>query len=245
MAPSAEAQIPGQHRGHSLLADSTRRRAGRIDTASARRLGLPTAPSRSFPGTGHGDGRADGASRATSRPGTSPTRANLNNSDRAVRLGGRAMTERDSRILEAAHIEYREAGCDLVAQGDPRMFEGQQVLVGNQVRYDTCMQRGVVDEALTTFDQGMGNWYIRGNLGVDSSAVRVFAAHSEITSCDLPIPDYHFRGEGGEVGVALAAGGATRRALRARRADRLDPVHFPGDQAGAPLRHPGAPIRVQ
>ena len=52
--------------------------------------------------------------------------------------------------------------------------------------------RGVVDEALTTFEQGMGNWFIRGNLAVDSSAVRVFAARSEITSCDLPVPDYHF-----------------------------------------------------
>ena len=188
-APRAEAQIPGQRR--DSLADTLQRRAGRIDTASARRLGLPSAPSRSFPGP-------DTVMAALmALEGYFKTRylsdsANLNNADRAVRLGGNAMTERDSRVLEAAHIEYREAGCDLVAQGDPRMFEGQQVLVGNQVRYDTCNQRGVVDEALTTFDQGMGNWFIRGNLGVDSSAVRVFAARSEITSCDLPVPDYHF-----------------------------------------------------
>ena len=189
VAPRAEAQIPGQRR--DSLADTLQRRAGRIDTASARRLGLPSAPSRSFPGP-------DTVMAALMElEGYFKTRylsdsANLNNADRAVRLGGNAMTERDNRILEAAHIEYREAGCDLVAQGDPRMFEGAQVLVGNQVRYDTCNQRGVVDEALTTFDQGMGNWFIRGNLGVDSSAVRVFAARSEITSCDLPVPDYHF-----------------------------------------------------
>ena len=187
--PRAEAQIPGQRR--DSLADTLQRRAGRIDTASARRLGLPSAPSRTFPGP-------DTVMAALMQlDGYFKTRylsdsANLNNADRAVRLGGRAMTERDNRILEAQHIEYREAGCDLVAQGDPRMFEGPQVLVGNQVRYDTCNQRGVVDEALTTFDQGMGNWFIRGNLGVDSSAVRVFAARSEITSCDLPVPDYHF-----------------------------------------------------
>ena len=188
-APRAEAQIPGQRR--DSLADTLRRRAGRIDTASARRLGLPSAPSRTFPGP-------DTVMTALmALDGYYKTRylsdsANLNNNDRAVRLGGRAMTERDNRILEAAHIEYREAGCDLVAQGDPRMFEDQQVLVGDKVRYDTCTQRGVVDEALTTFDQGMGNWFIRGNLAVDSSAVRVFAARSEITSCDLPVPDYHF-----------------------------------------------------
>ena len=187
-APRAEAQLPGQRR--DSLADTVRR-AGRLDTASARRLGLPSAPSRSFPGP-------DTVMAALmDLSGYFKTRyiadsANLNNDTRSVKLGGRAMTERDNRILEAAHIEYREAGCDLVAQGDPRMFDGPQVLVGNRVRYDTCIQRGVVDEALTTFDQGMGNWYIRGNFGVDSSAVRVFAANSEITSCDLPIPDYHF-----------------------------------------------------
>jgi sec-independent protein translocase protein TatC len=187
--PRAEAQIPGQRR--DSLADTLQRRAGRIDTASARRLGLPTSPSRTFPAP-------DTVMAALmDLDGYFKTRylsdsANLNNADRAVRLGGRAMTERDNRILEAAHIEYREAGCDLVAEGDPRMFEGPQVLVGNKVRYDTCAQRGVVDEALTTFEQGMGNWFIRGNFAVDSSAVRVFAAQSEITSCDLPVPDYHF-----------------------------------------------------
>ncbi len=187
-AAPAQGQIPGQRR--DSLADTTRR-PGRIDTASARRLGLPSAPSRGFPGP-------DTVMAALmDLSGYFKTRyladtANLNNADRAVRLSGRAMTERDNRILEAAHIEYRETGCDLVARGDPRMFEGPQVLVGNQVRYDTCVQRGVVDDALTTFDQGMGNWFIRGNLGVDSSAVRVFAAHSQITSCDLPVPDYHF-----------------------------------------------------
>lgn len=194
LAPRAGAQIPGQRplpgQRPGVPSDTTRR-AGRIDTASARRLGLPTAPTRNFPGP-------DTVMAALmDLSGYFKTRyladsANLNNNDRAVRLGGRAMTERDGRILEAAHIEYREAGCDLVAQGDPRMFEGSQVLVGNQVRYDTCQQRGIVDAALTTFEQGMGNWYIRGNIGVDSSAVRVFAARSEITSCSLPVPDYHF-----------------------------------------------------
>ena len=188
MAPRAEAQIPGQRR--DSLADTTRR-SGRMDSASARRLGLPTAPSRAFPAPDTVMAALmllDGYYKTRYISDT----ANLNNADRAVRLGGHAMTERDSRILEAAHIEYREAGCDLVAQGDPRMFDGPQILVGNRIKYDTCNQRGVVDEALTSFDQGMGNWFIRGNFGVDSSAVRVFAANSEITSCNLPIPDYHF-----------------------------------------------------
>ena len=34
---------------------------------------------------------------------------------------------------------------------------------------------------------------MRGNLAVDSSASRLFAAESEFTSCDLPVPHYHFQ----------------------------------------------------
>src|SRR3712207_8511218 len=35
-------------------------------------------------------------------------------------------------------------------------------------------------------------WFLRGNVSQDSSASRIYAASSEITSCDLPDPHYHF-----------------------------------------------------
>src|SRR5256712_3291319 len=60
------------------------------------------------------------------------------------------------------------------------------------MRYDTCIRRGTVRSALTTFQQGGATWYTRGDLAVDSGSTRVYGASSEITSSDLPIPDYHF-----------------------------------------------------
>ena len=35
-------------------------------------------------------------------------------------------------------------------------------------------------------------WFLRGDVSQDSSSNRIYAASSEITSCDLPVPHYHF-----------------------------------------------------
>src|SRR5439155_1463816 len=80
----------------------------------------------------------------------------------------------------------------LDAAGDPRLFDQGTVLVGEGMRYDTCIRRGTVRSALTTFQQGGATWYTRGDLAVDSGSTRVYGASSEITSSDLPMPDYHF-----------------------------------------------------
>src|SRR5438445_217005 len=82
--------------------------------------------------------------------------------------------------------------CGLGAGGDPRLFDQGTVLVGEGMRYDTCIRRGTVRSALTTFQQGGATWYTRGDLAVDSGSTRVYGASSEITSSDLPVPDYHF-----------------------------------------------------
>jgi hypothetical protein len=66
------------------------------------------------------------------------------------------------------------------------------VLVGEQIRYDTCIRRGVISEALTNFTEGSTVWFLRGDVSQDSSSNRIYAASSEITSCDLPVPHYHF-----------------------------------------------------
>jgi hypothetical protein len=78
------------------------------------------------------------------------------------------------------------------ASGAPRLFDNQQVLVGEAIRYDVCARRGVVDEALTRFDEGSAEWFIRGTVANDSTATRIYAATAGITSCDLPDPHYHF-----------------------------------------------------
>jgi Tat protein translocase TatC len=199
----AEAQVPaGQRRpltradslrdSTRLAADSAQARAGQsLDTATARRLGLPTAPSRSF---------ATPDSITTDllgRSGYQATRYSADSAtvfvqDQRVFLQGKALTERRGSTLEADTITYRSASCLLDASGEPKLFDRGQVLVGQGIRYDTCIRRGVITDALTNFTEGSTVWFLRGDVSQDSSSNRIYAASSEITSCDLPVPHYHF-----------------------------------------------------
>lgn len=173
--------------------DTTRPKAGAtVDTAAARRLGLPTAPSRQFPAT---DSVLEALLR---REGYETTRfladsATLFVPEKRIDLQGRAMTERAGSILEAARIGYQESNCVLEARGDPKVFDNGTVLVGEGLRYNTCERRAVVSEALTNFSESGVEWFMRGDLSQDSTARRIYASHSEITSCDLPVPHYHFQ----------------------------------------------------
>jgi Tat protein translocase TatC len=175
------------------LADSTKPRPGQaLDTADARRLGLPTAPRRSF--------APDDSvlSDLLARPGFQATRfrsdsATVFADQRRIYLRGEASTKRDQTTLEADSIAYQESDCLMRATGDPALFDKETVLTGfGGIRYNTCIRRGVVTDALTTFKQGSTDWFLRGNLAQDSSASRLFASEGEITSCDLPVPHYHF-----------------------------------------------------
>ncbi len=170
--------------------------ARELDTATARRLGLPTAPERTFPAP-------DSVMQSLlTRPGFAVTRylgdsARLVADSETVVLGGRAATSRDGTIMEAERIVYDNPGCLLVASGEPRLFEESKIAVGRTLRFDTCVNRGVFDEAFTTFDELGASWFVRGNLAVDSASSRLFAANGEFTSCDLPEAHYHF--QAGEV----------------------------------------------
>jgi sec-independent protein translocase protein TatC len=175
-----------------LTQDSLRTQAGQsLDSATARRMGLPTAPSRSF---------APPDSVVTEllgRQGYQATRYRADSAtvfmeDQRVRLEGKALTERRGSTLEADTITYRGQSCLLDASGEPKLFDRGQVLVGEKIRYDTCIRRGVISEALTNFTEGSTVWFLRGDVSQDSSSNRIYAASSEITSCDLPIPHYHF-----------------------------------------------------
>jgi Tat protein translocase TatC len=201
-ATPARAQVPVKPRpvtrADSLrtradsLRDSTRTRAGQVlDSATARRLGLPTAPSRSFapPDSVVND--------LLKRPGYQATRYRADSAtvfvpEERVLLQGEALTERLGSMLEADTITYQRNSCILDAHGQPHLFDRDQVLVGEGIRYDTCRRRGIVEDAFTNFTEGSTVWFLRGNVAQDSSSSRIYAGSSEITSCDLPTPHYHF-----------------------------------------------------
>ncbi len=162
-----------------------------LDTASARRVGLPTGPSRQF------DAPDSVVQALLRRSGYRITRYRADTAtvfvgERRIVLDGRALTEREGTTLEADHIRYRDAECLLDARGDPRLFDAGSVLVGKGIGYNTCTRRGFVTDALTSFEEGSTVWFLRGNMAQDSSSSRIYAASSEITSCDLPEPHYHF-----------------------------------------------------
>lgn len=179
-------------RADSLRADSLRQLNKALDTAAAKRLGLPTAPKQQFP--------ADDSvlTALLGRPGYQSTRfrsdsAVLFAGERRIQLEGAAMTKRGESTLEATSITYQEQDCLINAVGDPALFDKETVLSGfGGIRYNTCIRRGIVTDALTTFKQGGSDWFLRGNLAQDSSSARLYASKGEITSCDLPSAHYHF-----------------------------------------------------
>lgn len=198
MPERGSAQVPigrgGREPGRQPAADTLRRGTGQprqIDSSTAKRLGLPTGPTVTFPGE-------DSILTALLRlPGFATTRfradsAFLYGDSTVIVLRGNAGTDREGARLEGEQIVYSDARCELLATGEPKMFEGGRIAIGRALRFDTCRERGLVSDALTTFDELGGNWFVRGNLAVDSSASRLYAGNSEFTSCDLPIPHYHF-----------------------------------------------------
>lgn len=162
-----------------------------VDTAAARRLGLPTAPVFPFPAP-------DSVMQALlKRQGFTVTRyradsVSLLAEEKRILMTGDARTEREGATLEAQDIDYQDATGLLDARGSPTLFSEGNVLVGREIRYYTNSKRGVVSGALTNFDQGGTEWFLRGSMAQDSSSRRIYAESSDITSCDLPDPHYHF-----------------------------------------------------
>ncbi len=201
LAPvGAAGQVPAQGGIGGLIPNiGTGQRAGigqvgpgqPLDTATARLLGLPTAPTRKFP-------EPDSVlSRLLSRPGYKITRyradsATLFADEKRIFLEGRALTEQQGATLQADSITYRQESCVLDASGTPYLFDKQQVLVGGGIEYNTCSRRGIIKNAYTNFSAGSSVWFLRGNVAADSSAKRIYAASSDVTSCNLPVPHYHF-----------------------------------------------------
>ncbi|HXJ31336.1 MAG TPA: twin-arginine translocase subunit TatC, partial [Gemmatimonadales bacterium] len=168
-----------------------------IDTATARKLGLPTGPTRSFPSP---DAVLDTLLKLKTYRVTqylADTLRVLGDSGTII-LTGETLLEREGTKLEADTVHYRQSSCRLDASGNPRLFDqGSQssaptVVVGEGMRYDTCLKRGTVLQGLTTFQQGGANWFMRANIALDSGSTRLYGARSNITSDERPVPGYHF-----------------------------------------------------
>jgi Tat protein translocase TatC len=162
-----------------------------LDTAVARKLGLPTGPVRSFPSS---DAIMDSLLKLKGYRITRYVAETLtvHGDSQTIYLRREVFVDRDGTRLEADSVRYRDASCRLDAVGEPRLFDQNTVLVGEGMRYDTCLRRGTVNEALTSFQQGGATWFMRGNMSVDSGSTRMYGADSRITSDDHPSPDYHF-----------------------------------------------------
>jgi len=197
-AGALDAQTPRRPPPPPARPDTTLRTAadsaaqGRLDTATARRLGLPTAPTRSFPPA---DAVIDSLLKLRGYRITQYLADTLivqGGDTETIHLRGEAYVEREGTKVESDSIRYHQRSCRLDAIGDPRLFDQATVMVGEAMRYDTCLKRGTVHNALTNFQQGTAKWIVRGDLAVDSGSTRLYGSNSQVTSDENPVPDYHF-----------------------------------------------------
>ncbi|HEX9487970.1 MAG TPA: twin-arginine translocase subunit TatC, partial [Gemmatimonadales bacterium] len=115
---------------------------GRLDTATARRLGLPTGPTRSFPPS---DAVIDSLLKLRGYRITQYVADTLiaqGGDTETIHLRGEAFVEREGTKVESDSIRYHQRSCRLDAIGDPRLFDQATVMVGESMRYDTCLKRG-------------------------------------------------------------------------------------------------------
>ena len=162
-----------------------------VDTATARKLGLPTGPTRTFPKT---DAVMDSLLKLAGYQITHYMAETLlvQGDSQVIFLRREAFVNRDGTELQADSIRYRQASCRLDATGSPVLFEPGTVLAGEEMTYDTCIRRGTVRDALTTAQQGGATWLTRGHLAIDSGSTRVYGRGATFTSDQQPVPDYHF-----------------------------------------------------
>ncbi|HXY18839.1 MAG TPA: putative LPS assembly protein LptD [Gemmatimonadales bacterium] len=199
VALPARAQIP-LPRKPTLAAPGTTAQPGTprsprdslSDTAKVGRgAGLPSGPSRTFP-------EADSVERELlAQLGFRVTRYSADSvqflpPEKEIRMSGQALVSRDSSILQADTINYQQSNCALHAAGSPQLFDQTGVMIGHGMLYDACNHAGIIGRATTDFKEDAATWYLRGDLAVDNEENRVYAAGSNITSCDLPDPHYHF-----------------------------------------------------
>ena len=198
-AGAAAAQVPGAGRPLPARAQQQRPDSGRArrdslasdTTKVGRGAGLPSGPSRAF-------AAADSLEQALmGLKGFRLTRYMADSVQflprlRQIHLSGQTLLEREGSTLQSDTTRYDEKNCALTASGSPQLFDRTGVMVGHGMLYDACNHAGIIQSATTDFKEGSGTWYLRGNIAVDNEQNRVYAAGSNITSCDLADPHYHF-----------------------------------------------------
>jgi hypothetical protein len=164
---------------------------GRDTTAAGRGRGLPQRPSREF-------APPDSVTTALlAREGYRITRYAADSvqflaQDKEIRLAGRSLVQRDQSTLEADTVRYIERNCEMRAAGSPRLYDQNEVVAGEGMRYDACNKTGIIRRANTEYPEGSATWYVRGDIAVDNEQNRSYLSRATITSCDNPDPHYHF-----------------------------------------------------
>lgn len=121
-------------------------------------------------------------------------------------LSGTAAVQREQTILVADTIVYDDstklvrAGAppgDTIILRDPSQGTSDLVAFGG-MEYDIGSRRGVVRDLTTSSAEAGITWYVHGQRAAvvgDTSAHGASTSYAEdgsITSCDHPVPDYHF-----------------------------------------------------
>ena len=191
--PRGKPPLPGQPVARAP-GDTTaqRRDSSASDTGKVGRgAGLPSGPSRSFQSPDSVEqALLDSVDYRITR--YSADSVQFLPGPKEIRMSGRGLVARDNTTLQADTINYAEKTCAIHAIGGPQLFDATGVVIGHGMLYDACNHAGLIGTATTDFKEGSATWYLRGNLAVDNEQDRVYAASSNITSCDLPDPHYHF-----------------------------------------------------
>ena len=253
---SAEAQERPRQRppgtGLTTLRDSTRLGP---DSLTAPRSGArhrhrePAGPSdravAQLRSARFGHDRAPGAARLSGHPVPGRLGDRLHGGSAGPAGGARRSPSAGARRWRRTRSPTAAPAASWMPPATPSCSTGDRCWSGQGIRYDTCIRRGVITDALTNFTEGSTVWFLRGNVSQDSSSNRIYAASSEITSCDLPVPHYHFSGRQVKVGLQERAGGPARGAVRAGCSHPLAAVHLSGHATGPALGDPDSAVRFQ
>ncbi len=216
----------------------------RIDTATARKLGLPTGPTRTFPAP---DAVMDSLLRLKGFRVTQYAADTLivTGDSQTIFLRGQAILDRAGTKLEADSVRYRESTCKLAATGDPKLFEQGTVMVGESMGYDTCSAPRYGAPGVHGLPGGRRHVVHARRPG------RGLGVHAPVWSVDrhylrrpprARLPFFH---RGAQVDEQVGDGRPTGCAVRPRRPHPLASVHLPGRTVGPPQRHAHAAIRSE
>jgi lipopolysaccharide assembly outer membrane protein LptD (OstA) len=196
---------PGRPAADTVRGDTTRRRAARgdttgVDSAAAQRELVQWAEPDSV------------MNALLNRPGYTATRyqgkrAAFNATQRTLTLSGQGAVQREQTILVADTIVYNDSTKivraaappqDTIVLRDPSQGTSDLVALGG-MEYDIVHRRGIARELSTSSAQAGQTWYVATDKGAvqgDTSGrghSTSYAEDGSITSCDRPLPHYHFQ----------------------------------------------------